>query len=337
MKKKIIIILSLIGILLFINLIMKIGLETIWDTIKNISPGYFFVLLLLRFVFWYIRTLNWKIIMEKCSITNPFWRIFRARVAGFAVNYLTPSANIGGEAARIMVINNKSNKNALASVILDKTIELIATIFFVMAAVAVAIYKIPMPMTQKYIYAGFVIFSVVSMIFILRKQHQGLLKWIITRLEKIKISFRFIKNNMEKIREVDENISEFYRDSRKSFFTVLTFYIVQMIVWTSEIFFTLHFLGMSEITFLKSFLIVSLGSIAFVMPVLPGGIGVYELTYFAIFKLLGLSTTMCMALVITRRVIALIWAGIGLIFLTNSGTAKPDIQDETEIKGLNGI
>lgn len=339
MKKKIKIILSLLGIGLFINLIIKIGLRTIFDTVRNISPGYFLILLLIRFVFWYIRTINWKIIMERCEINLPFWRIFMARVSGFAVNYLTPSANIGGEAARVMLVNNKSSKNALASVILDKTIELVATIFFVMGAVAIAIYKIPMPMAQKYIYAGFVLFSVVSMVFILRKQHQGLLKWIILKLEKLKISFKFIRNNMDKIKEVDRNISGFYKNSRRSFYIVLFFYSVQLFVWTSEIYFTLQFLGMSDITFLNSFLIVALGSIAFLMPVLPGGIGVYELTYLAIFKLLGLSTTVCMALVITRRVIALIWAGAGLIFLAKSGSSgkSENLEDNSDIKSIDGI
>jgi len=339
MKKKIIIVLSLIGIALFINLIIKIGFRTILDTVQNISLGYFLILLLIRFVFWYLRTINWKIILERCQIILPFWKIFMARVAGFAVNHLTPSANIGGEAARIMIINNKSDKNALASVILDKTIELVATIFMVMAAVAIAIYKIPMPMTQKYIYAGFVIFSVFSMIFILRKQHQGLLKWIILKLEKVRISFKFIKNNMDKIREIDRNISGFYKESRRSYYTVLFFYSVQMVVWTTEIYFTLQFLGMSEITFVKSFLIVALGSIAFVMPVLPAGIGVYELTYLAIFKLLGLSTTVCMALVITRRIIALIWAGTGLIFLAKFGTSGKGggIKDNSDIQSVDGI
>lgn len=330
MKKKIIIILSLIGIALFINIIRKIGLSTILDTVNNISPYNLLILLLIRFVFWYIRTLNWRIILKRCSIDLPFWKIFKARVAGFAVNYLTPSANIGGEAARIMLINKKSGKNALPSVILDKTIELIATIFTIIAAVAITIYKIPMPKLQKYIYAGFVIFSIFSMIFILRKQHQGLLKWIISKLEKVKISFKFVRNNMEKIREIDENISGFYRDSKNSFITVLILYVIQMLIWTTEIFFTLHFLGLDKVTFLDSFLIVSLGSIAFVMPVLPGGIGVYELTYIAIFKLLGLSTAVCMGLVITRRIVALIWAGIGLIFLARAGIRKKNLVEDKE-------
>jgi len=339
MKKNITILLALIGIGLFVNLIIRIGVKTILDTITNISPGYFLVLLMIRFVFWYIRSLNWKIIMERCDIRLPFRKIFGARIAGFAVNYLTPSANIGGEAARIMLINNKSKKNALASVILDKTIELVATIFFVVGAVAVAIYKIPMPPAQKYIYGGVVLFSVAGMIFILRKQRQGLLKWIIGKLEKFRISFQFIRNNMDKIREIDKNISGFYRHNRRSFYTVLFFYFIYLLVWTSEIYFTLQFLGMTEITFLKSFLIVSLGSVSFFMPVLPGGVGVYELTYLAIFKLLGLSTTFCMALVITRRVIALIWAGIGLIFLTQSGTSDPDtgIGDKPDITSIEGI
>jgi uncharacterized protein (TIRG00374 family) len=335
MKKKILIVLSLIGIFLFIHMIIRIGLDTVWNTIKNISPENFVILMFLRFIYWYLRTLNWKLILEKCSITLPFWIIFKARVAAFSINYLTPSANIGGEATRVMVINNRTTHNALPSVILDKTIELLATIFFVMAAVAIAIYRIPMPPVQKFIYAGFILVSVSAIIFILRKQRQGLLKWIIEKLGKLRISFGFIRNNMGKIREIDENISAFYKNSRKAFYAVLALYFLQMVVWTAEIFFTLRFLGMT-VSFLDSFLIVSLGSFAFIMPGLPGGIGVYELSYLAIFKLLGLDTTIGMALVIARRVIALIWAGAGLGLLASFGisgkiSAKPEGQEESVI------
>ncbi|MEN8153821.1 MAG: lysylphosphatidylglycerol synthase transmembrane domain-containing protein [Acidobacteriota bacterium] len=315
MKKKVLIVVSIIGIILFINIIRKIGIGLIWESIKNISLENFFILIFLRFLFWSIRTINWKIILNQCCSEIPFWQVFKARITGFAVNYLTPSANIGGEAVRVMLINNKSKKSALASVILDKTIELVSTVFFVIVAIAIALYKLPMPDYQKYIYVGFILLSITMMVFVLRKQHQGLLKWIISKLEKVKISFKFIKNNTDKIREVDENISGFYKNNKKKYFTVLFFYGVQFMIWTTEIFFTLNFIGLESITFLQSYLIVSLGAIAFVMPVLPGGIGIYELTYITVFKLLGLDTSLCMALVIIRRTIALTWAGTGLTFM----------------------
>ncbi len=325
MKKKITLILSIIGVALFINLIRKIGISTILNTVKNISPLFLLILLFLRFIFWIIRTINWKIILLKCSIKLPFWKIFYARISGFTVNYLTPSANIAGEAARVMIINKDTDKNTLSTVILDKTIELIASAFTVMIAIAIAIYMIPMHRVQKYIYVGFILFSIISIIFVLRKQHQGLLKWIIGKLDKLKISFKFINNNLEKIKEIDENISSFYKNNKSSFIVILSLYFLQMLIWTSEIFFTLRFLGMDSITFLNSFLIVSLGTVAFMLPVLPGGIGVYELTYLAIFELLGLNAAFCMALVITRRVIALVWAGIGLIFFAKAGIKKRDL------------
>ena len=316
MKKKILIFLSILGVILFINIIRKIGVGLIWESLKNIAIENFLILLFLRFIFWYIRTVNWKMILNQCCSQITFWHVFKARITGFAINYLTPSANIGGEAVRVMVININNKKNALASVILDKTLELVSTIFFVIVAVAIALYKLPMPDYQKYIYIGFILSSIILLAFVLRKQHQGLLKWIISKLEKLKISFKFIKNNMDKIRDVDENISGFYKNSKRTYFTVLMLYGVQMMVWATEIFFTLNFIGLKSITFLQSYLIVSLGAIAFLMPVLPGGIGIYELTYIAVFKLLGLDTSLCMALVIIRRMIALIWAGAGLTFMT---------------------
>lgn len=318
MKKKILIFFSILGVALFINIVRKIGVGLIWESLKNIAIENFLILLFLRFVFWYIRTINWQMILNHCCDPIPFWQVFKARLTGFAVNYLTPSANIGGEAVRVMLIKSDSKKSALASVILDKTLELVSTVFFVIVAVAIALYKLPMPVYQKYIYVGFILFSIFMLAIVLWKQQKGLLKWVISKLEKIKISFKFIKRNMDKIRDIDENISGFYKNNKRTYFMILMLYGIQIMVWATEIFFTLNFIGLKSITFLQSYLIVSLGAIAFLMPVLPGGIGIYELTYIAVFKLLGLDTSLCMALVVIRRIIALIWAGAGLMFMAGA-------------------
>jgi hypothetical protein len=41
-----------------------------------------------------------------------------------------------------------------------------------------------------------------------------------------------------------------------------------MLIWTIEIYFTINFLGLEQVTFLNSFLIISLGAIAFIMVLL---------------------------------------------------------------------
>jgi uncharacterized membrane protein YbhN (UPF0104 family) len=80
-----------------------------------------------------------------------------------------------------------------------------------------------------------------------------------------------------------------------------------------EIHLTLLFIGASNISILDSFVIVTLGSISFSFPIVPASIGIYEATYVGIFALLRLGTDMGLTLVLIRRVIALLWAGIGLL------------------------
>jgi uncharacterized membrane protein YbhN (UPF0104 family) len=60
-------------------------------------------------------------------------------------------------------------------------------------------------------------------------------------------------------------------------------------------------------------LIVTLGSFAYIVPGLPGAVGVYEMTYISIFTLLGIKIDFGVALVLCRRILALLYAGIGLL------------------------
>ena len=90
-------------------------------------------------------------------------------------------------------------------------------------------------------------------------------------------------------------------------------YSLLILLWTTEIHLTLVFIGATNISFLDSFLITVLGNLAFMFPMVPASIGVYEVTYVALFALLRKGTDVGLTLVLIRRLIALIWAGIGLL------------------------
>ena len=89
-------------------------------------------------------------------------------------------------------------------------------------------------------------------------------------------------------------------------------YSLMVLFWITEIHLTLVFMGLKNITFLDSFLIISLGTVAFLLPIIPGSLGIYEITYIGIFAVLGLGTDVGLTLVLIRRILALAWAGIGL-------------------------
>lgn len=313
MKKKIIRVSALIGIAIFVYIVYKIGPLQIWENIKKITWQNFLILVFLRLFYWVLRTINWKTIFEQYEQDTSLFHMYIARMCSHAVSQLTPSAQVGGEAARIYLVNSSSKKISLASVIVDKTIEYLTVIFFTIMGVTIALTRIPLPVKLKTLFIGFVVGATIFLLFILSKQRKGLFKWIINLLGKIKIRFKFIERNIEKIEETDKHISFFYRKHPRVFLKVFLLYSLLMLFWTTEIHLTLVFIGATNISFLDSFLITVLGNLAFMFPLAPASIGVYEVTYVALFALLRKGTDVGLTLVLIRRLIALIWAGIGLL------------------------
>ena len=99
-------------------------------------------------------------------------------------------------------------------------------------------------------------------------------------------------------------------------------YSLLHLFWIVEIHLTLVFIGAEEITFLTTFIIVTLGIVGFLLPVTPAAFGTYEITYVALFSLMGIRIDLCLTLTIIRRFIALIWSGIGLLMIALKKAGK---------------
>ncbi len=319
MRKKIITASVLAGILIFVFIVYRIGIDRIWDNIRQITWQNFLYLMFLRFLYWLLRTLNWKVILQQYESKTSLFEMYIARMCSHAVSQLTPTAQVGGEAARIFMLNCSNRKISLASVVVDKTIEFLTVIFFTIIGLSILLFRIPLPVKLKTIFIGVVTASTLLLIFIMSKQAKGLFGWTIALLKKMRLRLKVFEKHREKIEETDEYISEFYHKHRKAFVKVFFLYSLLIMLWTTEVHLTLMFIGAENISFMDSFLITVLGNLAFMFPFIPGSLGIYEATYVGLFALLGKGTAFGFTLVLIRRIIALLWAGLGLlVMLKNS-------------------
>ena len=332
MKKKIIRISALVGILIFAFIVYRIGPVQIWNHIRKITWQNFLILMGLRFLYWVLRTINWKVILDRYECDNSLPHMFAARMCSHAVSQLTPSAQVGGEAARIFMLKCSSRKISLASVIVDKTIEFLAVIVFTVIGVTVALTRLPLAGKHKTLFIGFVVLASLLLLFIISKQKKGLFGWLRDVLVKMRLKFKFMEKHRDTIEETDVYISDFYRRHRKTFVGVFLLYSLLLLLWTAEIHLTLQFIGADNISFLDSFLVTALGNLAFIFPFIPASLGIYEATYVALFALLGKGTDVGFTLVILRRILALLWAGIGLLGMLKAGVGTRE-AGELEKKG----
>jgi uncharacterized protein (TIRG00374 family) len=310
------------GVALFIYLILKTGPKEILRVLGHLNVLEIAALLGLRFLYWLIRAINWRALLVASGERVPFLEILGARIAGYAVSYLTPAGNIGGETVRIFCLDSVERNKALATVIVDKTIEFLAGISTIALAVVFLITEFALPSRQKIELFAAIAGLVLLLLFLVLKQKQGLFTWALDTLKRIKIRIPFLENRRDRILETDAHISDFYSHNTGLFLALFASYFVQAWLWAAEIYLTFMFLGNGHPTFFKCFLIVTLGSFYSFLPV-PGSVGVYELTYVSLFALLRIEMSAGMAVILIRRLVGMVWAGIGLIPLVRKRAAGP--------------
>ena len=266
------------GVGLFVYLIVKTGPKEIIKAIGRLSLLEIAALMGLRFLYWLIRALNWRALLVASGERVPFGHILGARIAGYAVSYLTPAGNIGGETVRIFCLDRVGRNKALATVVVDKTVEFLAGLATIALSVVFLITEFALPRRQKIELFVAIALLVLVLIFLILKQRQGLFTWALDTLRKVKIRIPFFENRRDKILETDAHIADFYSRNPRLFLVLFASYFAQAWLWAAEIYLTFRFLGGETPTFFKCFLIVTLGSFYSFLPV-PGSVGVYELTY----------------------------------------------------------
>jgi uncharacterized protein (TIRG00374 family) len=309
------------GVALFVYLIVRTGPTEILHALGHLSLPEIAALMGLRFLYWLIRAVNWRALLIAAGERVGFGEILGARIAGYAVSYLTPAGNIGGETVRIFCLDSVERNKALATVVVDKTIEFLAGISTVALAVVFLITEFALPRRQRITLFAAIAALALLLLFLVLKQRQGLFTWALDTLKKIKIRIPFLESRRERILETDAHISDFYNRHTRLFLALFASYFVQAWLWAAEIFLTFLFLGNGHPSFFKCFLIVTLGSFYSFLPV-PGSVGVYELTYVSLFALLRIEMSAGMAVILIRRLVGMIWAGVGLVPLIRKRARK---------------
>lgn len=315
MKRRIFLI---IGLLLFFYIAYEAGFETIYESIRSITPTEFLILMILSFFGWILNALKWYSILITYGIRLSFVDLFFARLAGYAIGYLTPTAYLGGIPIRMIIVHCPNKRKCAASIIIDKAVHFSSTAFLIVVAAIIALLMIPLPQETK---TFFILLSVGAMLisfFLFIRQRKGLLTGIVNWLKYIGIRINFLDKNRKRIEEIDFHVSDFYRNNKKTSIVVFVLNCISHLYFAVEIFVLLLFLGVGGATFLDSFFITVFGTAVTVVPI-PATLGVAETTNVIIFVLLGLGASVGVAVTIIRRVIDLLWTAAGLLIISERG------------------
>lgn len=125
-------ILLVLGLVALVALIRQAGAQNVWDTLKGVRPQWLVVWLAVEAVIFVGFSARWRALLRGLGADLPLRRLVGVRMAGLTVGTLTPGAKLGGEPLRAYLIarDGVPGGPAIASVAVDRSLELVANIVF---------------------------------------------------------------------------------------------------------------------------------------------------------------------------------------------------------------
>jgi uncharacterized protein (TIRG00374 family) len=324
MKKRlaVFIVFLAIGIALFAGVIVQTGIVEIWQNLRRFSFLNFLIFIFLSTLNFGLYTLRWEIILK--HIHNAplkkihFGRLFLHRMSAFALSYLTPTAQTGGEPLRMMMLQHDGipSRTAVSSVIIDKALEFAALIVFISVGIGLALIDGSLPPNTEFFFGALIaVFAIAVFWFYYSSVKDiGFFSSILRFTRLIKI--RSVKRLEQKLLDVEKQMAAFYKNHLRIFVFLILISLVISAFLLLEHYLVARFMGV-RLTFFQTFLVSTIPYIAYMMPI-PGGLGLLEGGTAAVFSLLGVEIN-AFVLVFIIRIRDLVFVMVGLLHASKQG------------------
>lgn len=307
--------LFLAGLSLFVWLITSAGLHAILKSFQQVGwPIIFlFVPYLLVYLF---DAVGWQSTFHHRPRELSFLRLFLVRTAGESLNNTLPSAYLGGEPVKAVLLKrfHVDMAEAASSVIAAKTTMTIAQIMFIILGFG-AFYlaaersiEIPGLLPGILVLLGIGVFGIGVLV---RWQRTGFTRPLMRLAEKIGFLARKLKRYQEGLLRLDANLSRFHAGDGGKFWVSTAWFLGGWIVGTFEVY-LFGLLFDIPLSLLDAVAIEALSTMVRSMGfIIPGSVGVQEGGIVLLFLAVGQTTLAGISFSLVRRLRELVWIGLG--------------------------
>lgn len=313
----------ILGALALGIMVYSIGLNNIWRDMKQ--TGWWYIPIIGMWIFVYIiNTLSLYIILRDGSEETKkigFFRLFKLTISGFAINYITPFGLMGGEPYKIIELQpDLGIQKSTSSVLLGTMMRIVAHFIFWMVSIPLLIFLVPV--LSDSVEVGIMITTGTTFLLLLwayRIYTRGGVDRALIISSRLPFIGKKIKayrtNNQEKISQMDELISDLYKNRKRDFFLSLSFEFIARILVCVEVILMMQAIK-QPITFGESVLIESLQSlISNLFFFMPMQMGAREGGFVIVYGMLSIPLAYGVFVSICKRIRELFWTLIGVVLI----------------------
>lgn len=305
------------GVSLLVLLIRTVGVQPIFDALRQIGVG-FFVLLAVAGFRHCLRTFSMSLAVAPEHRRFSFWQAFTTRLAGETISFFTFTGPVLGEATKAAILRKRvplaSGVQALA---VDNLLYNLSVALFISTGAGVMLLTYDLPWAARFplIVIASVMLLVITLISVAVVSDMMPVTAAVDFFIRRGIKRNWFASRREHFHRVEENVYDFYKHRPGAFFTMFACDLLAHVTTAAEVFIILGLLGF-EPTARVAYIIDSLTKVInLLFSFVPATIGVYEGGTGFILHTLGYAVATGVTVGIVRKASMIVWAIIGLAML----------------------
>lgn len=295
--------------------VKDIPLAAIVDVLKQVRFERLPILIGLNAVIFILFSSRWWLILSAFGYRRPFFSLAGYRLAAFGVTYFTPGPQFGGEPLQVYLLKRREalpTEIAVASVAVDKLLELLANFSFLLVGVIVILYSNVLTDSAApallFLPASLLVFPIGYLVALWFDRLPA--SWMVRKLTVwLRDSSRF-KSAHQTINATEHQVARFCRQNPFILLVATSLSVLIWVLMVIEFRLMLQFLGAS-LNLFQVLIALTAARIAFLLP-LPAGLGSLEAGQVMAMSLFGLNPGLGLSLSLIIRARDFLFGGIGL-------------------------
>ena len=319
-----------LGLGVFGFFLHQIGPDQIWENLRKL--GWMTPVVLIPFTVVYVLdALAWRISFGSQRPEGiGFLTYLRIRWCGESINYILPTAYVGGEVVKVYLLHKRGvdpTIGASASVV-SKSCQTLAMVIFIAGGAFAALPYLPedSPARRGMIIVAGLAFVAIGVLFWL--QRRGLFKTMLDVVRLLRLKITALEKRSEHFTRMDDRVRSFYRNERGCFFASTFVFLLGWLGDTLEIMVACAFLGLA-IDWQMSFSLEAFIAVAKAIGMFsPGSIGVQESGVIFLFHVFALPAAIGVSYALIRRFREFVFGIIGWALIATDGYSLKGLTRE---------
>lgn len=319
------------GVIIFLVLVYSFGFDKIFFYIDK--TGYYFIPICgVWLVVYILNAYAWQLIIDNKNCN--FSKLITVSISSFAINYITPFINLGGEPYRVLAVKEDIGlNNAVSSTLLYNMLHILSHLFLWAISIVLILFYYNLD------FASFILLLISFMVILLimviffAAHRKGVFKWIINVSDKriFRGLHKRLLRNKKNLEIIDKEIILLFNEKQLVFWLALFVEFIARVIMSFEFYFILNSIDIN-ISVLDAIAINAVSSlIQNILFFMPMGLGAREGSLYLIMESLGLTPMLGIYVSVINRIREFFWIFIGLLLIQFTGKSKYSINEIMDV------